>query len=89
MIITAFQRFDTSTLKSNENVDTKGLKNIQGRPIIMIYKLESDQSKKLDEKPKLVHYDYLNNENFPNINFIHPNVYAQNGNDLFYVIFEN
>ena len=31
----------------------------------------------------------MNNINFPNINFIHPNIYVQNGCDLYYVIFEN
>ena len=63
MIITAFERMD------NENM--KGLSE-QGRPMIMIYHLDEE----FDKKPKIVHELFLNNVEYANSNFAHPNIFT-------------
>ena len=62
MIITAFER---------QLIDEVDEKYAQGKPIIMIYHLETDR----DNKPKMVYHKFLNNITYENSNFIHPNVF--------------
>ena len=51
----------------------------------MIYHLDTD----IDKKPKLVHHKFLNNIEYENSNFIHPNIFIQNGINIYYIIFDN
>ena len=43
----------------------------------------------LTKKPKLVHHKFLNNIEYENSNFIHPNIFIQNGINIYYIIFDN
>ena len=51
----------------------------------MIYHLEKES----DAKPKMVYHRFLNNIEYDNENFIHPNVFIQNGNFIYFNHFQN
>jgi hypothetical protein len=76
MIITAFER---------QVIDEVDEKYAQGKPIILIYHLKSDR----DNKPEMVYCKFLNNITYENSNFIHPNVFIQNGKYIYFIHFQN